>query len=80
MYYGFRLWLAILVAWQRIVRSYVKWKLQLMFTVGGAGKYSAIKLWFTGVTDVSNWKAQTVNLLDHTTNILTAGGTDKSGV
>ena len=77
MHFGFRLWLAILVAWQRIVRSYVKWKLQLMFTVGGAAKYSAIKLRFTGVTDVSNWKAQTVHLLDRTTDILTAGGADK---
>ena len=48
-----------------------------MFTVGGAAKYSAIKLRFTGVTDVSNWKAQTVHLLDRTTDILTAGGADK---
>jgi len=50
-----------------------------MFTVGRAGEYSAIKLRFTGVTDVSNWKAQTVHLLDRTTNVLTAGGTDRSG-
>ena len=50
-----------------------------MFTVGGVGMYSVIKLRFTGVTDVSNWKAQTVHQLDRTTNILTAGGTEKTG-
>lgn len=42
-----------------------------------AGKYSAIKLRPTGVNDVSNLKVQTVQLLDHTIKILTAGGTDK---
>jgi hypothetical protein len=45
----------------------------------GRGGANAIKLRFTGVTDVSNWKTQTVHLLDRTTKILTAGGTDKIG-
>jgi hypothetical protein len=77
VHYGFRLWLVILVGWQRIVRSYVKWKLKLMFTVGG--EIQRIKLRFTGVTDVSNWKIQAVHLQDRTTKILTAGGTNKTG-